>query len=118
MDLGSCASKHCRRSVHVDHELPRYMQEFQYCSPNCRDEDMQNKASKITNENILSLETKFRGTFDNRSLSQYITRNPGPCSSCSEKSKSGAANTVKNKHSQATTNEGMLVVFLTGIVAN
>ena len=85
----------------MDQGLPQHMQEFQHCSPDCRDKVLQHDASKSTMKMIASLETNLL-TIDDHSLSEYISRNPGPCSSCSVWSKIGMSS-----QSQELAQQGM-----------
>ena len=73
--------------MHIDHELPPEIQQFQYCSKNCRDTHLDYATEKMR-KNITLLERSMHEKVNDHIWSEYKTSNLGPCRSCFERSKS------------------------------
>lgn len=99
----------------MDRELPPLMKKFHYCSPHCRDLDLLNTASKRTKMKVEELERKLHGAVNDSSMqtvSQHITKSPGPCTRCSEMGKLHSEVEKKKTDYPLGPSEGMIVLYV------
>ena len=116
--LPKCAIESCPNKVYCDPDLWEGMQEFNYCSPSCRDKHLLSSNFDETKREIRQFEVTFcmsRGHLERL----YADHEGSVCSTCLAAPKTVAASSMKDSNSSRTTGNGYLVgilymIFLSG----